>query len=81
VPAAVVFDRPFLVAEAVEVLQHLLDGLLSPLGSLERSVCLVHVGLVVLVVVKFHRGLVDVWLERVVGVGKRRNCVGHWEAP
>src|SRR5205823_9840097 len=38
----------------------------------------VHVGLVVLVVVEFHRLLVDVRLEGVVGVGERGNGIGHF---
>ena len=75
--AAVVFDGTFLVAEAVEILQDLLDGLVGPLGALQRGVRLVDVRLMVLVVMEFHRRLVDVRLERVVGVGERRNGVGH----
>ena len=45
--------------------------------ALQRGVDFVHVGLVVLVVMEFHRRLVDVRLERVVRVRKRRNGVGH----
>ncbi len=48
-------------------------GLSAQLGALERGVDLVDVGLVVLVVVHSHRRLVDVRLERVVGVGERRD--------
>ncbi len=77
VATAVVFDGSLLIAEAVEVLQDLLNGPLGPLGALKGGVGLVHIGLVVLVVVEFHRRLVDVRLERVIGVGKRGNGKGH----
>ena len=80
VPAAVVAHRPLLVLrEAVEVLEHLLDRLVRPVGALERGVGLVHVGLVVLVVVDAHRLLVDVRLERGVVVREIGNLVGHSE--
>jgi hypothetical protein len=63
VPAAVVANRRALViGQVAEVRDHLFDGLVRPLGALERRVRLVHVGLVVLVVVDAHRGLVDVRL-------------------
>ncbi len=76
--AAVVADGAALVVGKVrEVGDHLLDRLVGPLGALERSVGLVHVGLVVLVVVHLHRCLVDVGLERVVSVGKVRYLVRH----
>ena len=56
---------------------HVLDRLVGPVGALERGVDLVHVGLVVLVVVHLHRGLVDVRLERVVVVGEGGYLVRH----
>ena len=60
-PAAVVADgAPLVLGERVEVLEHLLDRLVGPLGALQRRVDLVDVGLVVLVVMQVHRLLVDV---------------------
>ena len=44
---------------------------------LQRGVRLVDVRLVVLVVMEAHRVRVDVRLERLVGVGERRDFVGH----
>src|SRR5437763_15967921 len=58
VPSAVVAERGLLVAKLAEVLEHLLDGLVNPLGPLDRRVDLVHVSLMMLVVVQPHRGLV-----------------------
>ena len=52
----------------------ILDALALQLGVLlERRVEVVHVRRVVLVVVDLHRLFVDVRLQRVVVVGKRRN--------
>ena len=82
VAAGVVADRALLVAgQAGEVLQHLLDVAVGPLGALEGGVGFVDVGLVVLVVVDAHRRLVDVGLERVVGVGKIGNGERHLVTP
>ena len=77
VPTAVVAHGGRLVTERVEVLEDLLDRPVRPVGSLERGVGLVHVGLMVLVVVHAHGGLVDVRLERVVVVGEGWDLVGH----
>ena len=78
VAAGVVADRALLVAgQAGEVAQHVLDVAVGPLGALEGGVRFVDVGLVVLVVVDAHRRLVDVGLERVVGVGKVGNRESH----
>jgi hypothetical protein len=60
-----------------EVRDDLLDGLVGPLGALEGAVHLVDVGLVVLVVMELHRGLVDGGLQRVVGVRKIGDGVRH----
>jgi hypothetical protein len=69
VPAAVVAHGGLLVVgKAGEVLEHLVDVLVGPLGAFEGGVRLVDVGLVVLVVMDAHRGFVDVRLERVVVV-------------
>ena len=76
--AGVVADRPLLVAgQAGEVAQHVLDVAVGPLGPLQGGVRFVDVGLVVLIVVHAHRRLVDVGLERVVGVGKVGNQESH----
>jgi hypothetical protein len=69
--------RPLVLGDLVEVAEHLLDGLVRPVGAVERLVRVVHVGLVVFVVVDLHRLLVDVRLERVVVVRQGRNLVGH----
>ena len=80
--AGVVADRALLVAgQAGEVAQHVLDLAVGPLGPLQGGVRFVDVGLVVLVVVDPHRRLVDVGLERVVGVGKVGNREGHLASP
>ena len=42
---------------------------------------LVDIGLMVLVVVKGHRPGVDGGLQRVIGIGQRRQGEGHGEAP
>jgi hypothetical protein len=77
-PAAVVANRvPLVIRHLVQVRQHLLDRLAVERRAGERGVRLVHVGLVVLVVMELHRRLVDVRLERVVGVGERWYLVGH----
>jgi hypothetical protein len=82
VAAAVVADRLLLVGrERVEVLENVLDRLAVPLGALERAVGLVDVRLVVLVVMHAHRRLVDVRLERFVGVGERGDLESHAGAP
>src|SRR6201999_3422940 len=77
-PAVVADGALLVVGQRVEVLEHFLDRLVSPLGALEGSVDLVDVGLVVLVVMHLHRGLVDVRLECVVVVRKRRYLVSHF---
>ena len=78
VPAAVVaHGRPPLLRQQVDVVEHLLERPAVPLGALDRLVQVVDVGLVVLVVVEPHRLLVDVRLERVVGVRKRRQLIRH----
>ena len=76
-PALLRTGSLLVVGQAGEVLQHLVDVLVGPLGPLECGVRLVDVGLVVLVVVDPHRLLVDVRLQRVVVVGKVGNFVGH----
>jgi hypothetical protein len=77
VAAGVVAHRRLLVAEAGEVLEDLLHGLVRPLGSLQSGVRLVHVSLMVLVVMHAHRLLIDVRLQRAVVVGKVGYLVGH----
>jgi hypothetical protein len=67
----------FLVGDLIEVLEHLLDRLIGPLGALQRVVGVGHIRLVVLVVMQAHRLLVDVRLERGVVVGERRKFKGH----
>src|SRR5262249_1100984 len=52
-------------------------GAVGELGPLQGAVRFVDVGLMVLVVVDAHRRLVDVGLERVVGVGKIGNRKCH----
>ena len=69
------------LVDEVEVVEHLLERPAVPLGALDRRVEVVHVGLVVLVVMEPHRRLVDVGLERVVGVGQRGQLVGHRASP
>ena len=83
VAAAVVAERRPACRRAAttRLRDDLLDRLAVELGALQRGVGLVHVGLVVLVVVQPHRLLVDVRLERVVVVGKRRDLVGHRGSP
>ena len=82
--AAVVADRALLVAwQAGEVAQHVLDVAVGPLGPLQCGVRFVDVGLVVLVVMDTHRRLVDMGLERVVGIGKvgyreSHLCISSW---
>ena len=77
-PAPVVFDcAPLVVRDLAEVAQHVLDRRIRQRSALQRGVDLVHVSLMVLVVMEFHRRLVDVRLERVVGVGERWDGVGH----
>ena len=57
----------------VDAAEQILDALRLQLGMLlERGVEVVHVGLVMLAVMDLHRLLVDVRLERVEVVGKRR---------
>ena len=74
VTAAVVAHRTALVlGQRLEVLEHLLDRPLGPLGPVERGVDLVDVGLMMLVVMHAHGLLVDVRLERAVVVGERGN--------
>ena len=73
----VAHDGPDVVRQDLQVRQHLFDRAVRPLGPLEGLVGVVHVGLVVLVVMEVHRLLVDVWLERVVVVGQRRDFEGH----
>ena len=76
--AGVVPHRPALVlGQLVEVAEDVLHGLVGPLGAVERLVGVVDVRLVMLVVVDLHRLLVDVRLESVVLVRKRRNLEGH----
>ena len=58
-------------------IEDVLDRLVGRVRVLERRVCLVHVGLVVLVVMDAHRLFVDVRLERAVVVGERWNLEGH----
>ena len=78
VAAGVVADRGLLVlGERVEVREHLLDGGVRELRSLERGVRVRHVGAVVEVVVDAHRLGVDVRLERVVGVRQVGQFEGH----
>src|SRR5829696_18882 len=78
VAAAVVADgAALLVGHLAQVGEHLLDRRAVERGPGERRVRLVHVRLVVLVVMEAHRVRVDVRLERLVGVGERRNFVGH----
>ena len=78
VPAAVVADGAALVlGDRVEVGDDLLDRRVGEVGALERRVDLVDVGLVMLVVMERHRLLVDVRLQRVVGVRKGGNLVCH----
>ena len=77
-PAGVVANgRLDVLGQDLEVRQHVLDRPVLPLGARERLVGVVDVGLVVLVVMEPHRLLVDVRLERVVVVRKRRDLVGH----
>src|SRR5437588_5755970 len=76
--AAVVADGVSLVLrDLLEVVKHVFDRLVGPFGALERAVDIVYVRLVVLAVMKLHRLLVDVRLERVVVVGERWKFVGH----
>ena len=70
-------DGPYVLRELVKDRQDVLNRAVVVLGSLERRVRLVHVGLMVLVVVQVHRLLVDVRLERVVAVRQRRDLIGH----
>src|SRR5947209_6198334 len=74
VPAAVVAHcSALVVGQRSEVLEHLANVPLRPLGPLQRSVDLVDVCLVMLVVMDAHRLLIDVRLERVVVVREGRN--------
>ena len=77
-PATVVaHDAALVLRDLLEVADDVLDGLVGPLGALERAIDAVHVRLVVLVVMNPHRLLVDVRLEGRVVVGQRRNGVRH----
>jgi hypothetical protein len=78
VAAGVVADRGLLVAgQGVEVAKNVLDVAVGPLGPLEGGVGFVDIRLVVFVVVDPHRRLVDVRLERVVGVRQVRHGESH----
>ena len=72
--AAVVTNRfANTFGQPVEITEHLVDRPSLELGAAESCICLVHVGLMVLVVVEQHRLLVDVWFKRVGSVGERGN--------
>src|SRR5688500_1978693 len=76
--AGVVSDRALLVrGQLVGGAQHVLHGRVGPLGSLERLVGVVYVGLVVLVVMELHRLDVEGRLERVVVVRQRGDGERH----
>jgi hypothetical protein len=82
VAAEVVADGAALVVrKAVELRQDLRGILVLPLRALQGAVRLVDVGLVVLVVVRAHRLLVDVRLERAVVVREVGHRVGHVSSP
>ena len=65
------------VRQDLQVGEHVVHGLVLPLGAGQCLVGVVHVGLVVLVVVEAHRLLVDMRLERGVVVRKRRDLIRH----
>jgi hypothetical protein len=78
VAAGVVADRPlFVLGHDFNGREDSLDRAIGPLGSGERGVGVVDVGLVVQVVMDPHRLRVDVRLERVVCVGKVREFEWH----
>jgi hypothetical protein len=70
-------DRADRLRDLVEVGDQLLDRQLAERIALEGLVGVCHVGGVVLVVVDFHGAGIDEGLERVEGVGERRERVGH----
>src|SRR3546814_6509378 len=78
--AAVVAHRACdLLGQGVDVAYQVLGRLVGVFGAVDRLVEFVDVGLVVLGVVDLHRLRVDVRLERVVGVGKFGEGVGHFD--
>ena len=57
----------------IQICDQILDGLSGQLGmSGDGGVEIIHVGLMVLVVMQVHGGRVEVRLQRVIGVGQRR---------
>ena len=56
---------------------HHLDGMVIVEGALHRLVVLVHVGGMVLVVVKFQGSLGNVGFQGVIGLGEGGQTVGH----
>lgn len=80
VAARIVAQGALLVGgHAVELLNELFDGQVGEFGAFERLVGVVHVGLVMLGVVNFHRAGVDMGLKRVVSVGQLGKSVSHDE--
>src|SRR5215207_1296382 len=78
VPATVVANRGALVlGDLGQVGDDFLDGLVGPVGALESGIDLVYVGLMMLVVMHAHGGLVDVRLEGGVVIGEGRYLVRH----
>ncbi|MNT57389.1 hypothetical protein D3C72_1947530 [compost metagenome] len=76
--ATVVAHRALQVLwQRLQLLHQLFDRQVGVLGAFQRSVDVVDVGLVVLGVMDFHRGRVDMRLKGVVGVGQLGEGIGH----
>jgi hypothetical protein len=73
----VAHSRPDVLWDDLQVRQDVVDRLVGPLGSFERLVGVVDVGLMVLVMVEPHRLLVDVGLERCVVIRERWDLEWH----
>src|SRR5579872_758019 len=73
--ARIVEERGVLAERALD---DLLQGLALEFGPLQQVVAVGHIGLVMLVVVKFQRFLRHMRREGVVGIGKVGEREGHW---
>src|SRR5262245_22604824 len=78
VATAVIADGcPDVLGNLFNVATEVFDALLGKAFTFQSGVKIRHVRIVVLVVMDLHRLGVDVWLQRIVGVGQWRKCIGH----
>ncbi len=72
-------DGTNIFGDGIEIFDEVFNGFGCEGGAFESGVDVVDVGLVMFGVVNFHCSRIDVWFERVVGVGELGQRVGHWE--